>query len=124
MFLLVALGHIICRTVHKTHGLENLWIERLLLFLIVRVFLLLDLCVTCLLVDLIVVLCNKMFLSNLAQVLQLQVLNEDHLRVEHQLLVIVHLGSEVVAGWREVEDQMEVLAHALKEAVVELVALC
>ena len=37
--------------------------------------------------------------------------------------MIVHLLSEVLARGREVEDQMEVLAHALEEAVVELIAL-
>ena len=82
-----------------------------------------DLWVASCVVNLIIVLIDEVFFSYLAQVLDLQVLDEDHLRIQHQLLVSVHLCAEIVAGGREVEDEMEVLAHALQEAIVELVAL-
>ena len=82
-----------------------------------------DIWVASCVVNLIIVLIDEVFFSYLAQVLDLQVLDEDHLRIQHQLLVSVHLCAEIVARGREVEDEMEVLAHALQEAVVELVAL-
>lgn len=34
----------------------------------------------------------------------------------------VHLLAEVLPRWCEVEDQMEILSYALKEAVVEFVS--
>ena len=124
VLLLIPLGHLYRSKIHQTDSLKDLRVEFFLSLAIVLILLVWYLWVFHSLVNLFVVLLNKDLLANLLQVLHLQILHPDHLRVKHQSLVMVHFLSEARPTGREVHDQMEILAHTLKENVVELVPDC
>jgi hypothetical protein len=69
-----------------------------------------------------VILLHENFLTDLSEILELKILDENHLRVEHKLLVVVHLLTEVVARWGEIENEMEVLSNSLEKVQVQSVA--
>lgn len=122
VLFMVSLSHVAGGSIHATHCIKDFGIQSFLFILIVQVFLLWCLRITGPFVNLFVILFHKNLLPDLPEVLKLQVLNEDHLRVEHELLMIIHLFTEVIARGSEVKDQMEVLSHPLEEIQVKLVA--
>lgn len=121
LLFMETLCEVLRRKVDPTDGVEHLRIQFFLLLLVIGVFLLGGLWVACPLINLLVVLLDEDFLTDLLQVLHIQLLNPDHLGVEHEVLVPIHLLTEVLPTRSEVEDQLEVLAHTLQEEIVELV---
>ena len=110
----IFLCHIIRSQVHQAHSPENLRVKCLfslnvvLMLAVGYIFIFFRS-----LLDFFVIGVNKDLLSNLLKIGERQILDPNHLRVDHELLMLVHLFSEVVAARSEIEDEMEVLAHSL-----------
>lgn len=113
-FFDIFLCHVIRSQVHQAHSFENLWVKCLLSLNVVLMLAIGHIFIFFRsLLDLFVIAINKDLLSDLLKIAKRQILDPNHLRADHELLMFVHLFSEVVAARSEIEDEMEVLAHSL-----------
>ena len=119
----VLLGHLERLQVHVDDSLESFLIESRLSLLQVLVLLVSHVGVSWHLGNPLELALNEDLLSNLFKVFLLQILDPDHLGVNHQVLVELHLLSKVISAWSEVEDQLEILAHSPQEVMIELIPL-
>ena len=119
MVLFKPLGNFTSLLIHLNHGLKYLFVEFPRLLKLVAHLLLFVLsfarqfnCLSC---QLLIVRVYEALLANCLKITWLQVLDPNHLRIDHKVLVILHLLPEPTATWCEVKDQMEILPDPLQE---------